>query len=161
MTFLKTVVVLAAISAGCVDYGRVDPSKVVPTPERASAALAAVLPLYRDDGMSVAPTLFYYGGAALDCPNGIDFVWNGECSDGATVSGTAVVLSDCGTAGVDMPVSEMCWASEGLAPALPHELGHALSLQTGGDGCPDHDCPSFKPGGVVERATDLLASLGI
>lgn len=157
---LASVAGLAAASGCAVDFGKVDMSKIVATPSGAEKAEAAVFDLYRQHGMAAMPTLFYYGGAALDCEDG-GFMWNGICSDGATVSGETIILSDCGADGIGMQVSEMCWVSYGDDPALLHEMGHALSLQTDGDGCGDHNCPTFKPGGVVEQATNRLIELGM
>lgn len=154
-----SVIFLAGLALSGCGRGEVDPSKVVPQPAHADEAEAAVFELYSARGMTKLPTLYWYGGAALDCADGVSFNWDGGCSDATTIDDVTIILSDCGAAS-DLPLSQKCYSVPGDA-SLPHEMAHALSLQTNGDGCEDHRCPSFEPGGLVEQATSLLASLGM
>lgn len=155
---MKTMILGLAVMTviGC-GRGEVDPSKVVAAPAGAEEAEAIVFELYATAGMTRAPTLFWYGGAALDCPDGVSFHWDGDCVDGTTIDETAIVLSDCAAEG--LPFHRMCYDYQDNA-SMAHEMAHALSLQTGGDGCGDHNCASFRPGGLVEQATNLLAAAG-
>lgn len=158
---MRALLLVAVVFAGgCYDYGSVDPSKVVASPPGAEEAEAAIFPLFQAQGMTTMPKLFYYGGAALDCPGGVNFNWDGSCVQGVTVAEDKIILSDCGPIGPGMLIHQMCSDDPGDS-TLPHENAHALYLRNGGGGCADHNCTAFKPGGVVEQASNLLISLGM
>ena len=127
-------------------------AKVVEPPPRFGEAYSLLVEFY---GLTTAPEVYWYGGAALDCGDGhafVDKAETGECVHGVTYFYREIVLSNY-------------WPMQsGLVGDGPmqHEMAHLAAYQHGvlaGD--PDHTSHWFAPGGELDHAYDLLVSKGL
>jgi hypothetical protein len=160
----------------------VDRSKVVAAPDRADEAVAAVAALYQmqlrpvvydgtsaicrggygrvtaagDCAIYTTPVVYFYGVETSGwCAGG--FIEYGECYDGVTADDGILIIVRIPPEGVTIGGD-----TDGVPgnAALPHELGHATSVQRGDGPDHDHEGHFFAPGGEVAQATDMLVSLG-
>lgn len=140
------VAVVAALVAGC--GMQIDPDKVCTPPAGSDIAIRVVADFYGID----VPVVFWYGGHALTCVD-TSRSWcsqpgqcwesdNGAgCTAGEAEDGVALVAAWPGVAIHDTPMA--------------HELGHLKW------GDPNHVGAWFQPGGELDQATALLASMGL
>jgi hypothetical protein len=146
----RVLMVVAVVSSvGCGGL-QVDMSKVVPPPAGSDEAIAAVVEFY---GMR-APTVYWYGGAALNCGGGLAYTdQTGGCVRGDQEDGVVILAANglpFSTVHNQWPVSD-----------IPHELAHEASDQRGEGGCQDHDCHWYRTGGEGDQATQMLAEMGL
>ncbi len=151
---LAGLLVVATIGCGSLE---VDMSKVVPAPAGADQAVELITAFY---GVSARPTIYWYGGAALNCGYGTGYVdQKGSCVGGDQQDDTLIV-SDRGGA----PLS---------GTSLAHELAHYASDKRGEGGDQDHcghffrddgeSCaePQDDARGDTGAANRMLAAMGL
>jgi hypothetical protein len=154
-TVILGLVVVAAI--GCGRPIEVDRSKEAPTPAGAADAIAAVAAMY---GMRQVPEVHWYAWQpeCADVGDGGGFMEYGECYDGVTSDDGLIVIVRVPPDGVTLGGDIDGVPGDAV---LPHELGHAASIQRGDGMDQDHLGHFFAhPGGDVERATEMLVANG-
>lgn len=151
---MRSAVVLAALLSGCGGLV-VHHEWVVDPPPNADVAMQAVFQVY---GMKQMPTVYWYGAEFMNCAGGYGYIdQTGTCVSGDQDGDVVILPYYTGmTFSVPVPGSSTPTVSD-----MPHEFAHLASDQRGEDGCSDHRCHWFAPGGEGEQATGALALLGL
>lgn len=143
-------VAIAVVLGGC--GVEIDESRLIPAPEGADQAIAAIMGVYGGSPKSV-PHIYWYGPSGdSKCPA---VVIDGACRDGSSQNhflwaGDQIVVVFLG----DRPLSET---------ALAHEIAHIRFDAWNGHPQTwfgDYDRTGVD-GGVVRKAMDAVAALGL
>ncbi len=123
-------------------------------PAGAIEAIGIVLDIYSYHSSEGLPSIAWYDGSRLDCPDhprAFAIAGNASCADGQFYSDTnQIVISDWGG---NYPIHQL---------ALAHELCHWWALKTTGNGDAGHTglCKSEGQGGIIDAANLALTAAG-
>ncbi len=173
--------VLVLLASGCGGI-YADPSRVVAPPDGSAEVTALVSSMYQMkyppviyDGSSVVcaggygkvthggscqpyapyPVMYFYRSEE-SCDGGFEV--DGGCYAGVTSNDGGMIIVAAPRPGV--PYGQDTYGVPGDA-TIPHEVGHASSVQRGEGVDHDHLGHFFAPGGEVARATQMLSDLGL